>query len=120
MDLSSSQAQAAVIAAIASIFGAVAGTVVTLWLGMQKIRREHLLEHRSENLVRKLLSHNKWRLRTFKTIQHHVAGFEDDELRKILIRAGALRFTDAEGIEIWGLMERNMDLVEGEYGTRQN
>ena len=107
-------------ATFASLAGAMIGTGVTLWLGVRQVRRQYLLEHQSEALVRRLLQHRKWRLRTFSTIRYHVAGFSDDQLRQILIRAGALRFEDARGIEVWGLLERNEDLLDREVGTSGN
>lgn len=69
----------------------------------------------AEALVRKLLQHRQWRFRTFKTLKYHVAGFEDDELRQVLIRA--VRFSDSQGEEIWGLIERVDDLLISEAGT---
>jgi hypothetical protein len=36
-------------------------------------------------------------------------GFSDDDLRQLLVRAGALRFEGSNGDELWGLRERNQD-----------
>jgi hypothetical protein len=44
-------------------------------------------------------------------IKVHLGGFADDELRKILVRAGAVRFEAKSGSELWGLLERNHDLL---------
>jgi hypothetical protein len=104
----------------ASLIGAVVGAVAALTVAARMRERQYKLEDRSELLVRKLLEHQLWKLRTFKTIKHHVAGFEDDELRRILIRSGALRFEDAMGVEVWGLLDRNLELLDREVGTRQN
>jgi len=104
------------LALITSTIGGVIGTLITIFAH----RRQFMLEYRTEAALKRLLNSSKWKLRTFKTIQHHVAGFEDDELRRILIRTGAIRFEDAAGIEIWGLLERNKDLLEAEYDTRNN
>ena len=82
--------------------------------------REYELDYQVEELVLKFLNHPKWRFRTFKTIKCHISGFEDNELRQILLRVGALRFEDAQGIELWGLFERTTDLLEKEYGTENN
>lgn len=87
---------------------------------MKNIRREFHLEMRAESLVRRLLRHRRYRYRTFKTIKYHVGGFEDDELRKILVRAGAIRFYDRDNMEIWGLIERARWDVFTEAGTGQN
>ena len=104
----------------------VAGVVALLvalpsaWYASVRFKREFALEFRAETLLRRLLSDPRWRLRTFKTIRHHVAGFEDDDLRRTLIRAGAVRFQDDSGAEIWGLLERTSDLLDKEIGTKQN
>jgi hypothetical protein len=101
---------------IAAIIGGAIGTATTLWVH----RRQYLLEYQTEAVLKQLLNHERWRLRTFETIQHHVGGFSDDELRRHLIRAGALRFRDSEGIEVWGLLSRNEDLLVQEVGTSKN
>lgn len=87
---------------------------------MKKHVREYKLDYQVEELVLKFLNHPKWRFRTFKTIKYHISGFEDNELRQILLRVGALRFEDAQGIELWGLFERTTDLLEKEYSTENN
>jgi len=106
----------------ALVAGVVALVVALLsaWFASLRFKREFALEFRTETLLRRLLSDPRWRLRTFKTIKHHVAGFEDDDLRRTLIRAGAVRFSDDSGVEIWGLLERTADLLDHEYGTKQN
>ena len=108
--------QTALIAAAAALLG----SGISVWLGRLRMNREFRLHFQAESVARSLLLHPKWRLRTFKTIKHHLAGFADDELRQILIRAGAVRFEDAEGIEIWGLLSRNRELLDKEYGTADN
>jgi hypothetical protein len=108
------------VSAGAAVVGAAVGTAAALLIGFATLRRQYRLEHQAEALVRRFLKHKRWRLRTFQTIKYHIAGFEDNELRQILIRAGALCFQDDEGVEVWGLMERTHDLIESEYGTNQN
>lgn len=112
----SGELMSAAIAAIVSLFVAVSSA----WAAINRFKREYLLEFQAERLLRRLLSHPQWRLRTFKTIKYHVAGFDDDELRRTLIRCGAVRFQDNQGVEIWGLVERNSDLLEKEHGTSDN
>lgn len=106
----------AVIAAVVSILTA----VLTSWITVKRLRREFLLEMRAEDLARRLLTHSKWRFRTFKTLNYHIAGFDEDELRRVLIRAGAVRFQDTTGVEIWGLLERVSDLIDDKNGTNAN
>jgi hypothetical protein len=52
-------------------------------------------------------------LRTFDTLGRHLGGFRDDELRKLLLRAGAVRFFDKDGKEFWGLLNRNWEELGG-------
>jgi len=68
----------------------------------------------AEEIARQLLEWKKYPQRKFTTIQHFLKGFDDDELRKILIRAGAVSFDGAENgekIEYWGLIERNKEKI---------
>ena len=70
----------------------------------------------AERAARNLLECTTWKRRTFDTLKYHLGGFEDDELRKILIRAGAIRFE--EDVETWGLLERNKIELERESFTK--
>jgi hypothetical protein len=63
----------------------------------------------AEQAIRDLLSREDWRLRSFTAIQQRLGGFNEDELRRLLVRAGALRFEGNEGQEMWGLRQRNQD-----------
>jgi hypothetical protein len=76
-------------------------------LGEEKLRREYQLEFAAERVARALLEDARWEQRTFGTIKRHLGGFADDELRKLLVRAGAIRFSSKSGDEIWGLLDRN-------------
>ena len=105
---------------IVSIATALLTAAVTVVLAERRMRREYKLQFQTQAIARSLLSHPKWRLRTFETLRHHLGGFEDDELRKVLIQAGAIRFEDAAGVEIWGLLKRNRDLLDAEWGTKGN
>ena len=42
-------------------------------------------------------------------IEKRLGGFQNDELRKILVRAGAARFSSGDDTELWGLISRNRD-----------
>jgi len=108
----------AIISAIVSSCIAVFSANITVRSQIKRLEREYKLEYQTERIVRQLLGHPKWKLRTFKAIKYHVAGFEDNDLRRILIRVGAIRFEDAQKVEIWGLLSRNKDLIDQEYGTK--
>ena len=110
----------AIIAGAVSLFIAIVSSIITLRVADKKHNREYKLEYKVEELVLKFLNHPDWRFRTFKTVKHHIAGFEDNELRQILVRVGALRFEDSEGTELWGLFERVKPELEAEVNTSGN
>ncbi|WP_298305465.1 hypothetical protein [uncultured Erythrobacter sp.] len=85
-----------------------------------KFRREHLLDLQAERLIKRLLLNPKYRFRTFKTIKHHLGGFKDDELRKMIVRAGGIRFEDSQEIEIWGHYDRVGETLDAEWQTKTN
>lgn len=90
--------------------------VQRLELEQKKIEAQFGQELSAERAARKLLEYTKWKRRTFDTLKYHLGGFDDDELRKILIRAGAIRFQD--DVETWGLLERNKIELERESFTK--
>ena len=86
-------------------------SLVTIGLAERKLRRDFRLEYAAETVARQLMQHKDWRLRSFRVIKHHLGGFSDDELRQILVRSGAIRFTSQSGNELWGLLERTQDML---------
>ena len=122
--------EAPVIAAL--ITGAVSlltSAAVTLWVAQQrasvdkelttlkgkldegvadlKVRLENRTLFQVERIAHELLMMPAWDLRSFEAIKRRLGGFEDNEIRQILIRAGALQFKGKGGKEMWGLLERN-------------
>lgn len=107
---------------LTSIAIAIATALVTT-LGMfflqeKRLQREFELDRErlrtgfmAEEVAKQLLKSDKWKQGSFRAIQRRLGGFEDDELRKILVRAGAVRFDGNEGEELWGLLERNTDAL---------
>ena len=61
----------------------------------------------SEETARHLLSHQSFTDRSFDVLKKHLGGFEDDELRKILVRA----YRD-DGAEWWCLLSRTGERIE--------
>jgi len=76
-------------------------------LAEQKDRLDHKTVFAAERVAHELMMDSTWRWRSFKIIKHHLGGFDDDELRKILVQAGAIRVTSKSGEELWGLLDRN-------------
>ena len=86
---------------------------------MRRLRTELKLEFATEAALRDLLSDKRYKMRSFPQLKKRLKGLEDDELRKALIRAGAVSFRkrgagdNDEASELWGLRERNVkDLWE--------
>jgi hypothetical protein len=105
----------AVIAAVISAGVAIAAAVVSGWtasnLQRDRLKQELKTEFMAEEAIVALLSDKDWKLRSFKAIKRHLNGFDDNALRQLLVRSGALCFTGATGIELWGLRHRNGDLL---------
>ncbi len=74
---------------------------------MIKVRTEFM----AEQAAKQLLESEQWQRRSFERIQKRLGGFEENELRKILVRAGAVRFEGDDGKEYWGLISRNRDVI---------
>lgn len=101
------------IAALVSVGVAWLTSRASLKSAREKLRREFALEYATEAAVRLLLEHESWKLRTFGEIKKRLGGFDDDQLRQILVRSGALRaIRKNDGTELWGLAGRNPDLLE--------
>ncbi|MBV6623831.1 MAG: hypothetical protein KI793_13000 [Rivularia sp. (in: Bacteria)] len=113
----------ALISSVVALFGSyisyrqVRQGIQRLEVEQKKIEAQFGQELSAERSVQKLLECTKWKRRTFNTLKYHLGGFEDDELRKILIRAGAIRFE--EDVETWGLLERNIIELERESFTEK-
>lgn len=100
----------ALISAIVSL----AITRATIRTQHLKLVKEYQLTDKVDTLITSLLSQPEWKLRTFQAISDKVGGFEPNELRKSLVRAGAVRFYTIdshtkEKKELWGLLARNCD-----------
>lgn len=72
-------------------------------LDRDKVRTEFM----AEQVAEKLLNIREPK-RSFSAIKKRLGGFEDDDLRQILVRSGAVRFeAKSDGEELWGLLVRN-------------
>lgn len=80
---------------------------VTFRIQEHRFRQEMKTEYMAEQVVKELLSDARWKKRTFGEIKNRIGGFGDDELRKILVRSGAVRFEKQDGGELWGLLAKN-------------
>lgn len=105
--------------ALASLFGAAVGGGITYLLNRQQHRQQLRLAHEAqktdymaEETARHFLGHKGYTDRSFEVLQKHLGGFGDDELRKILVRAGAIRTYRDDGSEWWRLLSRMDEYIE--------
>lgn len=96
---------------ITAAITAVITGLVTFAIQERKLKTELRTEFMAEEATKALLQNEKWQKRSFEEIEKRLGGFSDDELRKILVRAGAVRFEGSEGEELWGLISRNKDAL---------
>jgi hypothetical protein len=105
--------------ALSALLGALVGGSMSWLLNKQQFdnqlrlaREQHRTEFMAEETARALLSHKGFTDRSFDTLKRHLGGFEDDELRKILVRAGAMRVFREDGGEWWRLVSRQDEFIE--------
>lgn len=82
---------------------------VTFAVQERRLKTELRTEFMAEHAAKSLLEHERWTKRSFDEVKKRLGGFEDNELRKILVRAGAVKFeaSDDDHKELWGLISRN-------------
>jgi hypothetical protein len=92
----------------AAVTAAVTG-FITFAIQERKLRTELRTEFMAEQAAKALLESERWKKRSFAEVKKRLAGFTEDELRKILVRAGAVRFEAQDNSELWGLISRNRE-----------
>lgn len=104
---------------IASLGAGLVGGIISFWLQRDKIRHErklleatHKTEFMAEATARYFLQHQNYTDRSFEHLRERLGGFTDDELRKILVRAGATRIIRKNKTEWWRLLEREEEAQE--------
>lgn len=109
---------------LATLVGAIVGGGVSFLLNRQlhaqqleRLRTEYKTEFAAEETARHFLSHRGYTDRSFDVLRKHLGGFEDDELRRILVRAGGVRTYRDDGSEWWRLLSR-MDEYIGQKARR--
>lgn len=74
-------------------------------LEKEKLEELYKTERRADNALSKFLNHVKFKRRSFTYISEKMGGFDDNELRKMLIRNGAVRSIGKDKVEWWELLE---------------
>lgn len=104
---------------LSALLGALVGGAISFMLNRQQfqnqlrvLQEQHKVEYMAEETARHFLSHKSFTDRSFDTLRNHLGGFTDDELRKILVRAGAIRVYREDGSEWWRLLSRMEEFIE--------
>jgi hypothetical protein len=102
-----------------ALLGALVGGGISSLLNRQQFRNQlrilqeqNKVDYMAEETARHFLSHKSFTDRSFETLRNHLGGFADDELRKILVRAGAIRIYRDDGSEWWRLLSRMEEYIE--------
>jgi hypothetical protein len=105
--------------ALSALLGAIIGGGISYLLNRQQLANQlriqqetHKVEFMAETTARHFLQHKSFTDRSFETLRNHLGGFSDDELRRILVRAGAIRVYRADGSEWWRLLSRMEEFIE--------
>jgi len=104
---------------LAALAGAIVGGGISYLLNRQvlanqlrALQEQYKAEFMAETTARHFLGHKGFTDRSFETLRSHLGGFGDDELRKILVRAGAMRVYREDGSEWWRLLSRMDEFIE--------
>lgn len=83
-------------------------SLIAAYFSHRSLKLEYALEFAAERLVRKILTVENWEWRTFDAIKRVIGGFDDDELRRLLVRSGAFRGYTRDGkVEMWSHISTN-------------
>ena len=111
--------EAALWSTVSALLGAAVGGGISYLLNRQQfanqlriLQEQHKVEFMAEETARHFLSHKSFTDRSFDTLRSHLGGFADDELRRILVRAGAIRIIREDGSEWWRLLSRMDEFIE--------
>lgn len=104
----------ALIASLSSLFGVIVGGLISYILQKQKLNHEfkivkenNKLENVAEDTVRYYLKEEGFYERSFDHLYKKLGGFEENEVRRLLVRAGAVCFIRKnDNREFWCLVER--------------
>lgn len=101
-----------------TLLGTLVGGLVTFAVNRQQfkhqiqaLQQQYRTEFMAEETARHFLSHKSFTDRSFEVLKKHLGGF-DDELRKILVRAGAVRTYREDDSEWWYLLSRMGERIE--------
>jgi hypothetical protein len=75
------------------------------------LREQHKTEYMAEEAARHYLENANYTDRSFAELEKRLGGYAGDDLRRLLVRAGAIRLIRADGSEWWRLLSRNDEAI---------
>jgi hypothetical protein len=109
----------ALLAAIFGFIGTAVGGVISWMLQSQRnkyelkiLKESNKTEYAAEATAKHYLESEHYTDRSFETLKNKIGGFNDDELRKILVRVGAVRLFREDKSEWWRLLSRNQEAID--------
>ena len=106
-------------AGLFTVLGVLVGGLLSWWLQKDRAAANFRIaleavktEHMAEKTVQHYLNHKGYRDRSFEHLSKRLGGFEGNELRKILVRAGAVRYIRPDGSEWWRLLSREAERID--------
>ena len=87
-------------------FGGILTTILAFYKTSILDSEKVVADYNAVKVLKNLLSLKKYPYRSFALLSHFVGGYADDDLRKLLVRAGAIRGMSADGREAWALWSR--------------
>jgi hypothetical protein len=113
------------LSALLTLAGVFVGGLVSFGLQFQRNRHEVAIERErnkadfmAETTARHYLMNPRYTDRSFEMLQERLGGFDEDDLRRILVRAGAVRFMRQNGTEWWRLLERDDEAIRRQRARR--
>lgn len=85
---------------------------------LEILKETHKTDFVAEETAKHFLNHKTHIDRSFDVLQKHLGGFEEDELRKILVRAGAIRVYRDDDSEWWRLLSRMDEYISKKKGGK--
>ncbi len=85
---------------------------------LNMLKETYKTDFMAEETAKHFLSHKTYTDRSFDVLRKHLGGFEDDELRKILVRAGAIREFREDRSEWWRLLSRMEEYIDKKKNSK--
>lgn len=108
-----------VMASLVGLTGVIVGGFFSWWIQKDRTSRDLRImlqavktEHMAEQAALHYLEHKGYTDRSFELLSKRLGGFKGDELRKILVRAGAVRYIRSDDTEWWRLLSRSAEAAQ--------